>query len=57
MLRHLRSLLLFALYQCCLLAGILLLPVGVVASRVGVPFPYHRVVARAEEAYDRATNR
>jgi hypothetical protein len=57
MFRHLRSLLLFALYQCCLLAGILLLPVGVVASRVGVPFPYHRVVARAEEAYDRATNR
>ncbi|MFD1515348.1 hypothetical protein [Halomarina rubra] len=56
MFNHVRSLLLFALYQCCLFAGILLMPVAVLASRVGVRFPYHRVVARVGGAYDRAKN-
>lgn len=49
-----RSLLLFALYQLCLFAGILLLPVGMLASRVGLPFPFHRVVTRVGTAYDHA---
>ena len=57
MFRHVRSLLLFALYQCCLLAGILLLPVAVVANRVGLPFPFHRIVGRVGAAYDRAKGR
>ncbi|WP_199268404.1 hypothetical protein [Halomarina oriensis] len=53
MIHRFRSLLLFALYQLCLLTGILLMPVAMVASRVGLPFPFHRVVARVSAAYDR----
>lgn len=54
MIHRFRSLLLFALYQLCLFAGILLLPVGMLASRAGLPFPFHRVVTRVATAYDHA---
>lgn len=45
----------FALYQLTLLFGIFMLPVALVAQRLGVPFPLHRVVMRLDEAYERAT--
>ncbi|WP_254534682.1 hypothetical protein [Halomarina litorea] len=50
---RLRSLLLLALYQSCLFVGILLLPVALVARRVGIPFPFHRVVRRLADATER----
>jgi hypothetical protein len=53
MIRRLRSLLLLALYQTCLFLGILLLPVALLARRVGIPFPFHRIVRRLAEATDR----
>ena len=45
---------LFALYQLSLFAGIFLLPVALVARKLGVPIPAHRVVVRLNEAYERA---
>jgi len=57
MLAQLRSFVLLALYQTTLLLGILLLPVALLARRVGVPFPFHRLVRRLGAAYDRATSR
>ncbi|WP_458204798.1 hypothetical protein [Haladaptatus sp. NG-SE-30] len=51
----LRRATLFALYQMSVLTGILLLPVALVARRVGVPIPMHRIVQSLEQAYDEAT--
>ncbi len=48
----LRRATLFALYQLSILAGILLLPVAIMARRVGVPFPMHRVMEVLANAYD-----
>lgn len=45
---------LFALYQTSLLAGILLLPLALLARRLGVRLPAGRVVRRLGEAYDDA---
>lgn len=45
----------FALYQLTLLLGIFMLPIALVAKRLGVPLPLHRVVMRLDEAYERAT--
>lgn len=53
MFARLRSLLLLALYQTCLFVGILLLPVALVARRVGIPVPFHRVVRRLADATGR----
>lgn len=55
MIERLRAITLFALYQLCLFVGILLMPVGLVAKRAGLPFPFHRVVRRLKTAYERAT--
>ncbi|MFB6150973.1 MAG: hypothetical protein ABEJ40_04125 [Haloarculaceae archaeon] len=44
----------FALYQLSLLAGILLLPMALVARRFGVTIPVHRLVSRFGEAYERS---
>lgn len=43
----------FALYQLTLLAGIALLPVALVIRKIGVTLPIHRAVDRLGEAYDR----
>jgi hypothetical protein len=53
MLERTRSLLLFALYQMSLVAGILLLPVALVARRVGFTLPIHCAIDRLGSAYDR----
>ncbi|WP_330631207.1 hypothetical protein [Halocatena halophila] len=44
MLRRLRSIGLFALYQIIIVTGIVLLPFGMVATRMGVPFPFQRLL-------------
>lgn len=43
---------LFALYQFSLLVGVLLFPVALAASRVGLRFPFHRVIDRLDAALD-----
>lgn len=43
----------FALYQLTLFAGICLLPLALVARKIGLTVPLHRAVLRLEEAYDR----
>lgn len=42
----------FVLYQLSLLAGIVLLPVALLASRVGLTLPVHRVIDRIGAAYE-----
>ncbi|WP_226012953.1 hypothetical protein [Halomicrobium salinisoli] len=42
----------FALYQLSVLAGILLLPVALLARRLGLSVPMHRVVRRLEAAHE-----
>lgn len=56
MLARLRSIVLFALYQLIIVAGILLLPVGVLAQQVGLPFPFHRAIRWCNDAHDHAQN-
>ncbi len=43
----------FALYQLTLVVGIALLPLALVARRLGVPLPIHRAITRLGEAYER----
>ncbi|CCQ34627.1 hypothetical protein HTIA_2520 [Halorhabdus tiamatea SARL4B] len=43
------------MYQVTLLVGIMLLPVALVARRIGVGFPYHRFLGSLKDAYDRTT--
>ena len=45
----------FALYQLSLVAGIVLMPFALVAKKLGLPLPVHRVVTRLGDAYDRDT--
>lgn len=42
----------FALYQLSLFAGVLLLPIALVARRMGIPVPYNRIIARLGDAVD-----
>jgi hypothetical protein len=46
---------LFALYQVALFAGILLMPLALVTSRLGVELPVDRAVVRLKRAYERTT--
>lgn len=50
--RTLRRGTLFALYQLTLFAGIALLPVALVARRIGVPLPIGRAVEGTKAAYE-----
>lgn len=43
-----------AAYQLSLLAGILLMPVALLARQIGVPLRIDRVLRRLGEAYERA---
>lgn len=45
----------FALYQLSVLLGIVLLPIALVAQRMGIRIPLHRVLHRLDEAYEHAT--
>lgn len=46
--------LVLVLYQLSLLLGIALLPIALVAGRLGVPLPIHKVVLGLERRYARA---
>lgn len=56
MFERFRSMVLFALYQILIVAGILLLPVGVLAHQVGIPFPFHRALGRVAPSHDHTAN-
>lgn len=56
MFERFRSKVIFALYQVLIVAGILLLPVGVLAQQVGVPFPFHRALGRVAPSHDRTAD-
>ena len=43
---------LFALYQLTVLAGIALLPIAMMAQRLGVPLPMGRAVEGTKAAYE-----
>jgi len=43
------------LYHVTLLVGIMLLPVALLARKIGVPLPYHRFLGSLKDAYDQAT--
>jgi len=45
----------FALYQLSVLLGIVLLPIALLAQRMGVRVPLDRVLERLDEAYEHAT--
>ena len=47
----------FVMYQFSLLVGIALFPMAVLMGRIGIFLPFHRVVSRTEEIYDRATSK
>jgi len=44
----------FGLYQLSLVVGIAMLPVALVADRIGLPLPLGRLVDRLGEAYAHA---
>jgi hypothetical protein len=44
----------FAAYQLSLLTGILLMPLALLARKVGVRVPIDRLVRRLGDAYDRS---
>ena len=47
---------LFALYQCSLALGILLLPMALLAERAGVSLPIDRLVTRLHDAHEAAAD-
>ena len=46
----------FAMYQLTVLFGILLLPVAIVARRLGVQLPVGELIDRMDSAYDQTAN-
>ncbi|MFC7215658.1 hypothetical protein ACFQO4_16415 [Saliphagus sp. GCM10025334] len=45
---------LFALYQLCIAAGIVMMPLAVAARQAGISIPVHKVLASVGEAYENA---
>ena len=43
---------LFALYQLCIVIGIVAMPLAIAARQAGVTLPIHRILANVEEAYE-----
>ncbi|AEH37787.1 hypothetical protein [Halopiger xanaduensis] len=43
---------LFALYQLCIVVGILAMPLAVAARQAGLSLPIHRVLENVEDAYE-----
>ena len=52
MIAQVRRALLYALYQMSLIVGITLLPIALVARRVGIPLPIHRLLIPLRAALD-----
>lgn len=48
---------LFALYQLCIMVGIVAMPLAIAARQAGLTLPIHRVLADVEEAYETAQPR
>ncbi|GAB3687370.1 hypothetical protein GCM10028857_20380 [Salinarchaeum chitinilyticum] len=48
---------LFALYQLSIALGIVMLPVAMAANRVGLRFPFHRLVEGLGSKYEAARAR
>lgn len=51
MIDRLTKLALLTAYQSTLMVGIALLPVALLARKVGVTLPFHRLIQRTEDAY------
>ena len=43
---------LFALYQLCIMIGIVAMPLALTARQAGFTLPVHRVLANVEDAYE-----
>jgi hypothetical protein len=43
---------LFALYQLCIVVGILAMPLAIATRQVGYTLPLHRLIENVGEAYD-----
>ncbi|WP_201293994.1 hypothetical protein [Natronorubrum halalkaliphilum] len=43
---------LFALYQLCIMVGILAMPLAMVTRQIGFTLPVHRLLANVESAYE-----
>lgn len=43
---------LFALYQLCIVVGIVAMPIAMAARQAGLNLPVHRVLANIETAYE-----
>lgn len=43
---------LFALYQMSLVLGIVLMPLAMVATRMGLTLPMHKILRRLEASYE-----
>ncbi|MDG5759608.1 hypothetical protein QA600_09675 [Natronococcus sp. A-GB1] len=43
---------LFALYQLCIVVGILAMPLAMATRQVGYTLPLHRLIENVGEAYD-----
>ncbi|ADD06902.1 uncharacterized protein Nmag_3352 [Natrialba magadii ATCC 43099] len=45
---------LFALYQLCIMVGIVAMPLAIAARQAGVTLPVHRLIDTVENAYEGA---
>jgi hypothetical protein len=45
---------LFALYQLCIVVGILAMPLAMITRQVGFTLPLHRLIENVGEAYEAA---
>ncbi|ELY88430.1 hypothetical protein [Natrinema altunense] len=45
---------LFALYQLCIMVGIVAMPLAIAARQAGITLPVHRVLENVEGAYEAA---
>ncbi|WP_165875189.1 hypothetical protein [Natrarchaeobius chitinivorans] len=43
---------LFALYQLCIVIGIVAMPLAIAARQAGITLPIHRLLANVEQAYE-----
>ena len=48
---------LFALYQLCIVIGIVAMPIAITARQAGITLPIHRVLANVEQAYEASQSR
>ena len=52
MIDRLTKVTLLTVYQMSLMLGIAMVPVAIVARKVGITLPIHRLIKRTESAYD-----